>query len=425
MIIARASRAVVLGLGLGAGCARPSPPSSIAPPFAAAPPPSFVDPSRAAKLASAAPKLDAYFADFFAKSRAPSVAVGLLVDGQLAWSKAYGVQDLAARVPATEDSVYRIGSITKTFTATAVMMLRDEGKLALDAPAMEMIPALADVVYPTRDAPIVTLRHMLLHTSGLPEVDDVIGDVTHAPSEADLVRAATRGPLGFAPGTSWSYSGVAYGLLGAAVARASGVSCRDFVTARILRPLGMTSSGWDVDAPSARSTTGYAPKADGSLAPAPPWRFGAMDPAGGLSSTVRDMARWIALQLDAWPPRSDPETGPVRRATLREMHVLQGAEGVTLAEEEPRATVDGYGFSWRTAIGCLLGMSVGHSGGTEGHSSLVFAFPNHNVGFVILTNMRDVSFRGLRLDVWRILRSTGGLEPRVVAGAAGRDPHCE
>src|SRR5882762_7005553 len=120
-------------------------------------------------------ELDRLFQDFAAQAHVPGAAWGIVIDGQLAHTGAAGVRDVAAKAPVDADTVFRIASMTKSFTAMAILKLRDEGKLSLDDPAERHVPELKSLAYPTSDSPRITIRHLLSHAEGFPE-DNPWGD---------------------------------------------------------------------------------------------------------------------------------------------------------------------------------------------------------------------------------------------------------
>ena len=133
------------------------------------PPPVFTDAQRIAKLESALPEIDRLFREFAERSRVPGIAYGIVIDGRLAHTNAVGYRDARTKAPVDADTVFRIASMTKSFTALCIMRLRDEGKLSLDDPAERYVTELADLVYPTADSPRITIRHLLSHAEGFPE----------------------------------------------------------------------------------------------------------------------------------------------------------------------------------------------------------------------------------------------------------------
>jgi CubicO group peptidase (beta-lactamase class C family) len=209
----------------------------------------------------------------------------------------------------------------------ALLKLRDEGRLSLDAPAATYYPPLADLVYPTRDSPPITVRQLLEHGSGLPE-DNFWIDVQLDMSDADLVALLQSGmSFSRAPATHFEYSNIGFAIAGKVIENVSGMPAREYIRKEILAPLGMTATVWSrSEAPPGRVAVGYwgadgYKREDTQKPPAPTKEPAVLDVVGGLYSTPTDMARYVAYHLSAWLPRDDTESGPVHRSTLREMHL--------------------------------------------------------------------------------------------------------
>jgi CubicO group peptidase (beta-lactamase class C family) len=389
---------------------------------AAASPVALTGPHR---LAAAYPALDAYLRDFFVTKQVPSLTAGLVVDGELAWSKGYGVRDFDSNDLVDADTVYRVGSITKTVTAMAILRLRDEGKVSLDAPAATYLPELGKVTYPTSDAPPITVRHLLMHTSGLP----LPAGVEHehrTPTESDVLAAIVGCRLLHAPGVAVEYSSLAYDALGLIVQRLGGAPYRDYVTRQILRPLGMNASVWERTAvPAERLATAYRPGPNGYFR-VPHETLGAEDAMGGLYSSVRDLAAYVAYQLDAWPPRSGDDAGPLRRSTRREMHTLAHVERVLPPRDggRPWPVTVGMGLGWTVfRSGCGVGNMIDKGGGMEGYTALAWGYVEHRIGVVLLVNREPPEsdlFDGVVNDVGKLLRAAGAF----VTDAGAHDPEC-
>ena len=179
----------------------------------------------------ARPILETVFAEHAALGRLPSLAWGLVEDGAL-------------RVAREEDAVYRIASMTKSFTCAAILILRDEGRLALDDPIARHAPELAHLRGPTGDAPPITIRHLMTMSGGL-ATDDPWADRHLDVTDAALDRWLAPG-AGFAeaPGTAFEYSNLGFGLLGRVVRHITGAPLQKLVTDRLLGPLGMTRTTW-------------------------------------------------------------------------------------------------------------------------------------------------------------------------------------
>ena len=185
------------------------------------PPPRFTDPERVQKLESALPQVDQIFRRFAADRKIPGMVWGVVIDGRLAHVESTGVRDRTSNEPVTAGTVFRIASMTKSFTSLAILKLRDEGKLSLEDPVSKWIPEFARMELPTRDTAPLRIRHLLSHSSGFPE-DNPWGDQQLSASDADVTRWLGRGiPFSTPPGTRYEYSNYAFGLLGRVVTRAA------------------------------------------------------------------------------------------------------------------------------------------------------------------------------------------------------------
>jgi len=228
--------AAVVALSGGVGCGSapakaPEPPLAVAPAvapivphFAADPalPPDFVHPAREQQLAALSPRLAERIGAFYAAQKPPSLAVAVVADGQVVLSRVLGMADVAAKKPADARTLYRIGSVTKTFTAALILALRDGGQLELDRPAEQYLPELANLVYPFPDTARITLRHLLTHSSGLPRIGSF--DYTRPDAqvtEAVLLGAVAEAGLEAAPGERYAYSNFGMSLAGFLAGRTS------------------------------------------------------------------------------------------------------------------------------------------------------------------------------------------------------------
>jgi CubicO group peptidase (beta-lactamase class C family) len=380
------------------------------------PQPTFTDSARATKLAAAFPGLDARMVQALTDLNAPGLSWGVVVDGQLAASGGVGVANVTSKSAVTPDTVFRIASMTKSFTAMAILKLRDDGRLGLDDPAGKYIPELAKMTLPTTDAPAITVRHLLTHSAGFPE-DNPWGDRQLAVPATTLHQWVAAGlPFSTSPATAYEYANYGFALLGQVVARASGMPYRQYVTTRILQPLGMTSTSWDArDVPADRLAHGYRktstgwdeeiPLADGS--------FGAM---GGLFTSGRDLGKYVAFMLSAWPPRDEPDRGPVRRSSLREMQQGQRFISLTVAKataETPfNAAARAYGYGLSSTADCRFRQLVSHGGGLPGFGSNMVWLPEYGVGVYTMANVTYASAGSVARAILDRLVATGALQPR-------------
>ncbi|HEY6478298.1 MAG TPA: serine hydrolase domain-containing protein, partial [Polyangia bacterium] len=360
--------------------------------------PGEATPQRKAKFEAIRGKLDALFQARVREAHATGAAVGIVLDGELVYAKTFGVRDQVSNQPVDADTIFRIASMTKSFTALAIMKLRDDGRVVLDAPAATYIPELRTFAGLPRDAPEITVRMLLTHASGI-AFDDFWGGDTFGMSDDELTRFIQSGiGLSYAPGTRYQYSNLGYALLGRIVERASGRPFRAYVTAEILKPLGMDSTVWEAgDVPAARLAMGYLRRGD-ELVPEPRPPDGVFAAAGGLYTSLHDYARYVAFNLTAYPPRDDADTGPVRRSTLREMHdgqrwmhvderdgpvARQTAEGISLRSGS-------YGYGWHNLTTCAFEGLVQHGGYEPGYFSNVVLLPRTGVGIFVLATTSPV-----------------------------------
>ncbi|MDQ3068176.1 MAG: beta-lactamase family protein, partial [Acidobacteriota bacterium] len=340
--------------------------AQVAAPGQVSPPAIFADADRRAKLATAFPEIDKLVEAFMARTHVPGAAWGIVIDGELAHAGVSGFRELPARAPVTRDSVFRIASMTKSFTAMAILKLRDEGKLSLDDLAERHVPQLRSLRYPTSDAPRITVRDLMSHAAGFPE-DNPWGDQQLAATEAEFTRMLQQGiPFSNVPGVAYEYANYGFAILGRIVTNASGKPYRAYIDEAILRPLGMTSTTLEPGAVQAgRLAHGYRwEDAQWKEEPAlPDGAFGAM---GGMLTSVSDLSKYVGAFLAAWPARDGAETGPVRRASLREMQQIWRARPAVVAKTAAgSATLNagGYGYGLRVSQSCAFDHIVAHSGG--------------------------------------------------------------
>lgn len=301
----------------------------------------------------------------------PGVVVGIVYEDELVWARGFGYRDLERRLPATPQTVFRLGSVSKTLTATAILQLRDQGTLRLDDPVAGHLPGLAyRNTFP--QGPEITLRHLLTHTSGLPrEAAFPYWTDRRFPTAEQMLEALAGQESVFEPGSHYKYSNLGLALLGEVVAEASGMPWEDYVRQHILEPLGMTETAArfaDVD--RERLATGYLiRRADGTWPVAPPTDARGLAPAAGFSSTLEDLARFVAAHLAGTPPI-------LSSATRREMQRVQWLEPDW---ESGR----GLGFSvWRQGGRTL----VGHGGWVAGYRTQIAFDPEAGFGVIVLTN---------------------------------------
>jgi CubicO group peptidase (beta-lactamase class C family) len=372
-------------------------------------PAAFTDPNRVEKVAATEATVTAMFRDYWERSHMPGFSYGVVLDGAVVYSGAFGLAQLDGQVQADTRTLFRIASMSKSFTALAILQLRDEGKLALDDPASLYVPEMAELTYLTSDAPVITIRHLLTHSAGFPE-DNPWGDRQLADSDQEL-RALVASGISFSnvPGIEYEYSNVGFALLGQIVQAVSGMDFQDYMAAHVFQPLGMANTVYEYErAPAERLALGYD-WVDGEWVNIPLEHHGAYGAMGGLITSIEDFARYVALHLAAWPPRSDPDDGPLGRSSLREMH--QPWRFASLSGQEcPAASAYAYGLRW--SVDCRDRITIGHSGGLPGFGSNWTMMPDYGLAVMSFDNRTYGGTSGVNLAVLDTIVTLAGLAPR-------------
>ncbi len=348
-------------------------------------------------------EIDTALAAFAEEHEIPGLVAGIVQDGRLAHVTPLGLADIEGGRKVGPDTAFRIASMTKNMTALAILALRDRGLLALDAPLGEYLPQFASVPAATSDSPPVSLRHLLTHTAGF-VTDDPWGDRVLGMTPAELDSLIATGAL-FArpPGLAFEYSNLGYALLGRVLTNVSGEPYQAFIRRTILEPLGMVRTTFDAP-DAARGDYAFGYRLDeGQWSREriePDGEVGAM---GGLATTVPDYARYVAFLLSAWPARDDPDSGPVRRASVREMVLWH-------APPFPNEPVDGrvtppsaYGYGLMSTADRDLGRRVHHSGGLPGYGSHVLLMPERGWGVMAFGNRTYAQMSRITLRVAELL----------------------
>ena len=393
----------------------------VAPSTAAAaepyPPARFTSADRTEKLQKAFPTIDDVFRRYAADKHIPGRVWGIVIDGQLSHVGTFGVEDLTSKIPVSETTAFRIASMTKSFTVLAILKLRDQGKLSLEDPVSKWIPEFANIELPTRDSAPLNIRQLMSHSAGLPE-DNPWADQQLAASEADLTQWLRQGiPFSTPPATRYEYSNYAFGLLGRIVSKAAGTPYDLYVQREILAKLHMNSTTFEFSkVPQERRAIGYRLQPDGTYLEEPPLPQGAFGAAGGLLTTADDLARYVAFHLSAWPARDDPDTGAVRRSSVREMSHLWTPSNLTARRVGGKLQVvnSGYGYGLRITTDCRFERIVAHSGGLPGFGSTMAWLPDYGVGIFAMATLTYSGPAEAINSAWDALLLTGGLQRREV-----------
>ena len=336
----------------------------------------------------------------------PGLAVGIVVDGDLAWFAGLGWADVDRSVPPTPRSLARVASVTKTFTATAILQIRDRGLLRLDDPLERHLPEFAVVREDGGRRSDVTIRAILTHRSGLvTESPPTRWDTPSFPTMAEIIAALPDTAVAVAAESEWKYSNLGFGLLGEVVARLGGRPYVEHVRAEIFEPLGMGDSAFQLDdAGRALAMTGYLPgEHEDRPRPAPVASLLGLTAAGQLHSNVADLARWIAFQTGAHPAGDRVLT----RATLAESHEVRYVQ--------PDWTM-GQTVAWRIV---RRGERLIHNHGGSVHgfnSNVAFHLPTRT-GAIVLANLwPSLIASQLAADLLEIV--VDGAHPRAAAAGS-------
>lgn len=378
-------------------------------------PPVFKDPDRAKNVRATAGAADNMFREYYEGRRMPGFVYGVVLDGKLVYTGAFGTANLEKQIPADTKSLFRIASMSKSFTALAILQLRDAGKLDLDDPASKYLPEMKRLKYLTTDAPEITIRHLLTHGSGLPE-DNPWGDRQLADTDEELMQLVRDGfSFSNVAGVAYEYSNVGFALLGQIVQKVSGTEYQKYTTENIFKPLGMNATVWEYEkAPERNLALGYQ-WMDESYVNIPLEHHGSFGAMGGLITSIEDFAKYMALHLAAWPPRSDPDTGPLRRSSLREMHhpwrfaALMDNYRYPSGRECPSARAYAYGLGWMRD--CDGKVYISHSGGLPGFGSNWTIMPEYGLGVMSFDNRTYGGTSSINLAVLDTIVTMAGLTP--------------
>ncbi len=304
------------------------------------------------------------------------ITAGVVMGRDLVWAQGFGWADVEKGIPAGVNTIYRVGSISKSFTAVALLQLWERGYLDLDQEVREVLPEFGQIQGRSQGADPVTFRHLASHTAGLVREPDLEGS-TDGPLEfwEDKILASIPTTAFYAPpGESYRYSNIGFGILGYSLSRATGIPFMELIDASLFRPLGMHSSGFVVTPALAEQlATGYVVGRDGAVDAEVPYREhvgrGYKVPNGGVYSTVGDLGRFIAALTGA---ATVPALGPEGRHLVR----------------VPQTPPDGPQYSFGFSITRREGSPdlVGHGGSVAGYNAHLIFEPDTGIGVVLLRN---------------------------------------
>lgn len=369
-------------------------------------------PPASAEQQSTYTAIDAQFERWMAANHVPGLVWGVVIDGRLVHVGAFGQQSLEpGGRPVTADTGFRIASMSKAFTAYAVLRLRDEGKLRLDDPVWKYVPEVkswgADI----------TVADLLHHAAGF-VTDDPWGDRQQPMAEAEFTRLLKAGVPRTAPrATRFEYSNLGYALLGRIVSNVSGMNYSRYVSQKVFVPLGMAGSTYEVSAvPQDRRAIGYRWE-DNGWQTEPQMAHGVFGAMGGVTTSANDYARWLGFLLSAWPASGARDPG----ATVRAMQTGGGLPQLrtrpgTMRSDCKLAAV--YGAGLIAGQDCVLGQVLYHGGGYPGYGSHMLLIPDAGVAVFALTNRTYAGPSGPVWDAATQLSEAGLIRPRGLATSA-------
>ncbi len=376
-------------------------------------PPAFADVKRAAKIKTLAPIIEKMYADFAKANHFPGYAFGIMIDGQLIVSGGKGFSDIANKISATDKSMFRIASMSKSFTALAICKLRDVGKLQLDDAVSKYIPEFKNQGL-TKDASEITIRQLLTHAAGFPE-DNPWGDRQLADTDEELLALIKKGiSFSNANGIAYEYSNLGFATLGYIIKKVTGIPYGEYIQNNIWKKLGMQASWEFSKVPASQLANGYRWINND-------WReeallhdgiYGAM---GGMITSIESFSKYMALHQNAWPARNDEENTLVNRSTIREMHQPWNFNSLSpnYAYSDGRvcATTIAYGYGLGVRRDCDNRLYVGHSGGLPGFGSNWNILPEYGLGVMLFANVTYAPTSAINIRMIDTLIKLAGLKP--------------
>ena len=354
--------------------------------------------------------LEAIYERYQKAETIPGMAFGIVRNGALAHAKGFGIASTETKAPVTPETFFRIASMTKVLTAMGILLLRDRGKLTLDAALKDFVPGFDDARLPTKDSRPITLRDLLTHQAGF-VTDDPWGDrlLGMATDEFDRMMAAGVA-YGQAPRLGFEYANLGYSLLGRIIEKVSGEAYPAFMRREILVPMGLERSTFEVgDLPQGALAVPYRVAEDHWVVERLE-KHGAYGAMAGLATNAVEYARFIAFMLDAWPARDDADTGPLSRASRRELASLHsGPRAPTIRTHNGReiATASAYGYGLITSAETELGRYLHHRGGLPGYGSHFLFAPETGIGIFGFANRTYAAMNEPNLLAAQALKDAG------------------
>lgn len=355
----------------------------------------------------------------YKKHNIPGAAFGIIADGTLIYTNYFGAADLKQEHKVDSETVFRIASMTKSFTALAILQLRDAGKLQLDKPAYTYFPLLKNLQYPTSDAPHITIRDLLTHSAGFPE-DNPWGDRQLAKTDAEFLQLLQK-QISFSttPQTNYEYSNLGYAILGKIISNVSGKPYQQYIKENIWKPLNMKNTFWEYNkVPTKNLAKGYKHYngnwiEEALLHDAPNGSWGAM---GAMLTTISDFSKYIALHQQAYT--NSTSSSVLKNSSLREMHQPWRLRNFNATAKKANGKtcgfVQGYGYGLVYQKDCNGVEWIGHAGGLPGFGSQWRFLPQYGIAIVAFGNRTYAPFTAINNILMDTLLSLSNLSTKLI-----------
>jgi len=377
-------------------------------------PPIHTDTKRAESVKATEPIVSKLIATLADQYHFPGYAFGIVLDGQLIYSGAGGYANIEKQIKADTRSMFRIASMSKSFTAMAILKLRDEAKLKLDDPVYLYIPELKGQAL-TKDAAEITIRDILTHSAGFPE-DNPWGDRQLADTDEDLLALIKKG-ISFSNvnGTTYEYSNLGFAMQGYIIKKITGIPYSEYIERNIWKRLGMQASWEYSKVPEQQYAKGYRWVNDNWQAEIP-LHDGVWGAMGGMITSIESFTKYLNLHQQAWPPRNDDENNIIlKRSSLREMHQAWRFNSLnpnyTYSDGRNCATSTAYGYGLAVLRDCDNKLMVGHSGGLPGFGSNWRILPEYGLGVMLFANVTYPPAAAINMRIIDTLLKLTNLKP--------------
>jgi CubicO group peptidase (beta-lactamase class C family) len=384
-------------------------------------PPTHTDLTRAERIKATEPIINKMIATLANQYHFPGYAFGIVLDGQLIYSGAGGYANIEKQIKADTRSMFRIASMSKSFTAMAILKLRDEGKLKLDDPVHLYIPELKEQAL-TKDAADMTIRDILTHSAGFPE-DNPWGDRQLADTDEDLINFIKKG-ISFSNvnGTTYEYSNLGFAIQGYIIKKVTGIPYSEYIERNIWKRLGMQASWEYSKVPEQQYAKGYR-WINSNWQAEVPLHDGVWGAMGGMITSIESFTKYLSLHQQAWPARNNDENNIVlKRSSLREMHqpwrFASLSPNYKYADGRACPATNAYGYGLAVFRDCDNKLMVGHSGGLPGFGSNWRILPEYGLGVMLFANVTYAPTAAINMRIIDTLLKLTNLKPYTLKPSA-------